>query len=195
MSLIRLETIEFGVLYIPTPSNTASIGTRRIPELDHGDARPRFPGSSGIGYRCYSPGVRRLEYFVGQSLQNQGIQLLKAGQYDAAATCFEQLIRQHPDNAHVFNLLGITRSRQGNYPEALALMTKAITLDGSSAEIHHNIGPIYRVIGDFEQAENHYREAIRLKPDYAEAYFNLASVKTFATADPHPRQHRDLDRG
>ena len=49
---------------------------------------------------------------------------------------------------------------------------------------HHNLGAVLRVLGRFSEAEQHYCEAIRLRPEYAEAYFNLSAVKRFSVDDP-----------
>ncbi len=117
-------------------------------------------------------------------LYTQGVQLLQSGKYDEAQRCFQQLIAGNPYNATVMNLLAICCARKEQYAQALELMEKALALDDKAADIHHNVGPIYRILGDFRKAEQHYRRAIELKPNYAEAYFNLASVKKFAADDP-----------
>jgi Flp pilus assembly protein TadD len=67
--------------------------------------------------------------------------------------------------------------------DAIALMSHSIALQPQQAEFHNNIGAVYGILGNFEEAGHHYRRAVQLQPDYAEAYFNLASTKRFTEDD------------
>src|SRR5262249_49530843 len=42
------------------------------------------------------------------------------------------------------------------------------------AEAHHNLGLVFRARGEVPAALDHYRTAVRLKPDYIDARLNLA---------------------
>lgn len=42
---------------------------------------------------------------------------------------------------------------------------------------HNNLGSTYITLNDFENAEDSYEKAVKLKPDYIEALFNLGNVK------------------
>ena len=44
------------------------------------------------------------------------------------------------------------------------------------------------MLGRFDKAEQHYRTAVELKPDYAEACFNLSAIHRFQHGDPLVKQ-------
>lgn len=58
--------------------------------------------------------------------------------------------------------------------ETLFLRALAVTRDNHMA--HQGIGHLYLLRGDNEQAEAHFREALRIRPSYADARLNLAIV-------------------
>ena len=61
---------------------------------------------------------------------------------------------------------------------------RALELAPRDAAAESNFGNLLAVRGDLPAAEEHYRRAIALKPDYASAYFNLTDVKQLAPGDP-----------
>ncbi len=56
------------------------------------------------------------------------------------------------------------------------LMEKAIELDPDNGILYYNLGVIYAEQGEFELAKEKYSQAIKLIPDYVDAYLNLVSV-------------------
>ena len=61
-----------------------------------------------------------------------------------------------------------------NYQVAMQHYTAALELQPALPAIHNNRAAVALALGQRDTAEQAWREAIRLKPDYAEAYFNLA---------------------
>lgn len=57
-----------------------------------------------------------------------------------------------------------------------SLMELAIEKDPTNGILYYNLGVIYAEQGEFELAEEKYRKAIELIPDYVDAYLNLVSV-------------------
>ena len=60
----------------------------------------------------------------------------------------------------------------------------ALELAPRDAAAESNFGNLLAMRGDLAAAEEHYRRAIVLKPDYASAYFNLTDVKQLTPVDP-----------
>ncbi len=75
------------------------------------------------------------------------------------------------------NLSGIYRSLIGfgkNADQfALLAQQQAITLDPTNPQEYLNLGGLYYKLGIWDKAEEQFRTAINLKPDFANAYYNL----------------------
>ena len=56
------------------------------------------------------------------------------------------------------------------------LMEKAIELDPDNGILYYNLGVIYAEQGELDLAKEKYSQAIKLIPDYVDAYLNLVSV-------------------
>ena len=56
------------------------------------------------------------------------------------------------------------------------LMEKAIELDPDNGILYYNLGVIYAEQGELTLAKEKYSQAIKLIPDYVDAYLNLVSV-------------------
>jgi predicted O-linked N-acetylglucosamine transferase (SPINDLY family) len=64
----------------------------------------------------------------------------------------------------------------GRFDQAEACYRKALALNPDAAEIHNNLGTVFKEFDRFDDAEACYRKALALKPDYPEAYYNLGKV-------------------
>jgi tetratricopeptide (TPR) repeat protein len=56
------------------------------------------------------------------------------------------------------------------------LMEKAIDLEPNNGILYYNLGVIYSEQGELSLAKEKYSQAIKLIPDYVDAYLNLVSV-------------------
>lgn len=75
------------------------------------------------------------------------------------------------------NLSGVYRSLIGfgENADQFAILTnqQAIALDNANPQQYINLGGIYFQLKLWDQAQNAFQQAIQLKPDYANAYYNL----------------------
>lgn len=55
---------------------------------------------------------------------------------------------------------------------AVASLQQAILLDSANPQLYIELGGIFYQLGQFENAQNQFGQAIRLKPDFANAYYN-----------------------
>jgi tetratricopeptide (TPR) repeat protein len=63
---------------------------------------------------------------------------------------------------------------KGDYDEAIARLKSALDLDITSFMSHYNLGTAYNKTEDYVNAIKSYTEAVKLKPDFADAYYSLA---------------------
>ena len=60
--------------------------------------------------------------------------------------------------------LGVEATRDGRWDEAVALWTKTLAADPSSAAAHNNLAVAYERLGRFEEARAEYEAALKLAP-------------------------------
>ena len=66
--------------------------------------------------------------------------------------------------------------RSGTLDSALVFNYRAIQFDSSSATLYNNLGVLYKVTGNKEQAVDTYKKAISLDTTYVLSYINLANL-------------------
>ena len=113
-----------------------------------------------------------------------GIALQTQGKLLEAAETYAALLRDDPQNADAWHLLGTIEIERRNLDNAFNLVSKALAIQPDSPVFHHNIAYIHGALGRLTEAETHYRRSIALSPGYAEAYFNLSGSAKFTTDDP-----------
>ncbi len=104
-------------------------------------------------------------------------EILKAEGDTVQALSYLQMGRKkYPDN---FNLIiGETNIylATGEKDKALELLKLALTQDDKNSTIFFAVGTNYDQMGNFEEAEKAYLQAINLKPDYFDANYNLGAL-------------------
>ena len=110
---------------------------------------------------------------------------LRASRFIEAARECEAILTGNPDQPDALHFLGLAKWQiGGNAPEAIALIERAMQQTPGQSSMHHNLAAILASAGQLDNAEQHYRTAIQIKPDYAEAYFNLSGIIKLTTEDP-----------
>jgi type IV pilus biogenesis/stability protein PilW len=72
--------------------------------------------------------------------------------------------------------LGVTHYRQRNLRLALEKFQEAETLDPNNAEIHNELGLVYKGLEVYDLSLKHFKRALALNPDFSEAQNNLGTV-------------------
>jgi TolB-like protein/Tfp pilus assembly protein PilF len=125
----------------------------------------------------------------------------------SAADYFQQAIEKDPNYAKAWagladahNLLGTygARAPDETYPRARAAVNRALELDPGLAEAHASLGWLKsQYEWDWDGAENEYRRALELNPEYATAYhwraWYLAILGRLHEAVKSVERARDLD--
>ena len=111
---------------------------------------------------------------------DEGVTLIREGQFARALAKLEEAHRIAPGNATIENLLGITETNLGHAHAAEIHYRNAIRLDPSQAAPHRNLGFILLNTKDYAGAEPELREASRLSPEdpFAHYYLFLLALTT-----------------
>ncbi len=109
----------------------------------------------------------------------QGIALQDAGRIDDAARTFEGIVGEDPGIADAWHRLGEIAARRLDLEKAERFTLKAVELEPRNPGFRTNLATIYARLGRFDAAEAEYRHVLGVAPDFANAYYNLVSIKEF----------------
>ena len=91
----------------------------------------------------------------------------------------EVLLKGDPDNEAYLMQLANIRTLAGDFTGALALYDDLSVRRPDTAHIPLSRGHVLKTVGDTERALDAYRRAYGLKPDFGDAYWSLANLKTY----------------
>jgi tetratricopeptide (TPR) repeat protein/Tol biopolymer transport system component len=101
---------------------------------------------------------------------NLGRALAFTGQLEQAIPHFEKAIAINPSFAEAHTDLGCALAEAGQFAQAIPLLEKALALKPGLVEAHYCLGEsLYFSKGRVQEALAHWREALRLDPNYAPA--------------------------
>jgi tetratricopeptide (TPR) repeat protein len=109
-----------------------------------------------------------------KSNNNLALALVDLGRLEEAATHFKRSLEIEP-RAEIYSDLGFTMARLGKSEEARADYEKALELDPKCGSAHFNLAVTFVQGGKFQEAESHYRQALRGRPT-AETHNGLGYV-------------------
>lgn len=129
-----------------------------------------------------SLGRRSLVLWPALAIALGGLTVQRNNVYRSDLALWRDAVAKRPLNPRARYDLGIAFSDRGQFAEAVPQYEEALRLDQGSASgnqtqvIHTKLGHHLVVLGRVPEAVAHYREALRLKPDYALAHHNLAQA-------------------
>jgi len=91
-----------------------------------------------------------------------------AGAYEEAQMAYKKAIELDAEFGIAFHNLALTHVRKGQYGEAIELYRQSIELlndEAAKATSWNDLGDVFRVMNEYEQAINAYRMADQLQPD------------------------------
>ncbi len=103
-----------------------------------------------------------------EALANLGNLLADRGRPAEARDRFEQALKIDPGQPEVLNDLALALKDAGDWEGARQHCLKALELDAEYADAWVNLGHVLLKLRIYDKAEETYREAFRLRPDYAE---------------------------
>lgn len=128
-------------------------------------------------------------------MMNEGIRLLKQGQYDRA---LHQLLNVHgetPESPELSYYLGLCYTHLGKHDEALLYLEQVVTSELSFTHVYQSrmiLGYIYAVTGRYRLAEFEFRRILDDGFDSAKTHAALAY--TLYAQDQHDEAIAELER-
>lgn len=146
-------------------------------------------GAAGTSDRDVDPAIlerlRALGYLDTESPKgdrNLAAILFEEGRFADAATAYEALVREHPDDAALRASWAGALGALGRYEESLAQLEQAIAREPLNPEAYHNRGVIYEKQGKRDEALAAYRTALRYNPSYGPSQEALVRLTGSAAA-------------
>ena len=99
-------------------------------------------------------------------------------EWNKALDCYQKAYELSTDASDVWIIesLGETYWQMKNYKESTIWFKKALEINPQSSNAHYGLGLCYQNTDDPYRAMHHYSEAIKIKPDFTEAYNNIATI-------------------
>ncbi|HMC82835.1 MAG TPA: tetratricopeptide repeat protein [Candidatus Polarisedimenticolia bacterium] len=99
--------------------------------------------------------------------------LLKRKEFERARRLLTAAIERARTSAPHYNWLGLTLQLEARNDEAQRAFEKAVELDPGSVEYRTNLGALFLARGDRTRAQESLREALKLRPNYALALYDM----------------------
>jgi tetratricopeptide (TPR) repeat protein len=140
--------------------------------------------------RCLelSPDFREARY-------NHAVALHRLNRPAEAIAALEMLLRDAPADAACRNLKAAVLCRTGDYEPAIAIYAGLLAEEPRQPHVWLSYGHALKTAGHAQRAIDAYRRCVALDPDFGEAYWSLANLKTFRFDDAEiARMHAALAR-
>ncbi len=120
--------------------------------------------------------------------------LYKRQKFEPCMAQAEILLEGEPDNNKYRFAYANQCVAVGRFDEALALYNEFVELDPNAAPAHLLRGHALKTVGRLDEAVAAYRAGYRAKPDFGDAFWSLANLKTYRFEDAEIAQMREKQR-
>ena len=114
---------------------------------------------------------------------NLAFVLYRQGRPEEAISELDHLLDRDPEDIGAANLKAAASGRIGDYAEAVALYEMVLKSKPAQEKIWMSYGHVLKTVGRRDDSVAAYRKATELKPEYGEAYWSLANLKTVRFSD------------
>ena len=115
---------------------------------------------------------------------NLGIYLFNNGQQEEGIAEVRRARKINPKDENALNILGALLTKRQQYAEANLCLQRLVQLHPGEAGAHFNYGVILAAQEKWDEAAAQFSEALRLKPDFAEAKQGLDAIKEHLPNQP-----------
>ena len=110
---------------------------------------------------------------------NYAVVLMRLEKPGDALREVERLLADNPENADVLNLKAAIHLRVGEYERGIGVFEEILIAHPDEPGVWASLGHALRTVGRREECIAAYRKAFTLAPDFGEAAWNLANLKTY----------------
>jgi tetratricopeptide (TPR) repeat protein len=145
----------------------------------------RFLAQIGMSFNVHDEAEFLLESAVVLDPGNVGAHfdyvdtLQKRQKFSEALEQARLLREKDPDNPQVDMLYANQNLTIGNFDEALGIYRSRAEATPNNPGIHLTLGHALKTTGQQQEAIEAYTQAYRIKPDFGDAYWSLANLKTY----------------
>ncbi|MBU2677853.1 MAG: sulfotransferase [Gammaproteobacteria bacterium] len=119
--------------------------------------------------------------------------LHKRQKYGKALEQAEYLHAAEPNNVGFEVAMATENQAAGHFDEALTIYNRVLERQPQLHTVHSARAHALKTIGRTDEAVESYHEAYQSKPDYGDAYWSLANLKTYRFEDAELRQMREME--
>lgn len=116
-------------------------------------------------------------------LQRRALECVRGGEHGEAEECLRQILSLRPEHsgarrdlARLLALQAYAHQERNDFDMAIEGYEESLALDHGQAQVHNNLGNIYKNLGRLADAVAAYREAIAADAGLAEAHLNLGTA-------------------
>jgi hypothetical protein len=91
-------------------------------------------------------------------------------------TFFKHILKYNPESVAANNNFAMAAEEKGEVELAIKHYKKAISLDNSFPQPHHNLARIYLSLGKVDEAINEFNEALKIDPDFIYSHIELSQL-------------------
>ena len=125
--------------------------------------------------RCYDGTLRVNQESYAWLDRGDVLYLLE--RFDEALKSYDRCVRTFPDNPESWIHRGVCLYALQMYDRAINDFHKAMEIDDTLTMPYNLLGNTFAQLGDLYKAKEQYEIAVRMKPDYSRARFNLARTQ------------------
>jgi tetratricopeptide (TPR) repeat protein len=126
--------------------------------------------------------------------QEYAFVLIELHRYEEARREVEKLLADEPGSRVLKGSRAAVCAGLGEHARAVALYRELLRGDTEDADVYLSIGHALKTLGDAQPAIESYRRAAQCRPDFGDAYWSLANLKTYRfTPEELTRMRRALD--
>jgi len=111
-----------------------------------------------------------------EQLEKSGDQLRADKNFLDAVDYYNATLKKTPDNANLYNKIGICQLMLQRYKEARKSFERAIKADHQHADAYNNLGVVYYQAKNYGKAIKQYDKAIALRDDAASYFSNRGAA-------------------
>jgi len=141
----------------------------RLAEIGDKQSRQAPPSSYGMwvvrSHIQGLPALRERALSDAENFQDNGYTLIERGQIDDAEAYIRAAIALNPDDAWNYMYLGNIHFHRNNFTAALDQFNKLAKSWTGSGAPHWAMGQVYYALGQIEEANRAFLEAVRVEPD------------------------------